>query len=471
MTPALHSQINLLKAVAQTALFVMRHPLTFLLSCLLLCTPCFAQRSPRRPQYVTQMGRRVLAMCEIVAVGKIASVNPPFRGVSTARLELTEKLSGFTRGDSVTIIYVEDYLAPDVLRATFESSTVSFRPKRSASADRVMEKSNSATGNQADARIETKGGTKAPGGSAAARGVKLLKGETGIYFLQKKGASYALIGLVRERDPLFLRKKKRLEDMIAIERVATKDGRFRAAKAFFLRGLAASDLWERGNAAREIEWLARHQGGAFTSSDRKFLSERLYLEKNETIASALERAVRGLSPGAELNYAVEAEERERARYVKVLEREEKIIARNTVAELRAADLVGLANRYGRAATQTLCTYLNDPDAVVRESVAGSLSRHGGPSCRAPLRAALQIEKDVDAARAMIHTLGVKSDPKSVAILAERLATGDLERTAAQALARVGTDEAWSALLAYRPKASRAAKGHIDSLRRERAKAR
>lgn len=417
------------------------------------------------------MGRQVLALCEVVAVAKIAAVNPPFRGVSTARLELTEKLRGLASGNSITIIYVEDYLAPDVLRASFESSTVSFRPKRSRSADRVMKKSENATGNEASTRVETKGGTKAPGGSVASRGVKLLKGESGIYFLQKKGASYALIGLVRERDPLFLRKKKRLEDMIAIERVATLDGRFRAAKAYFLRGLAAPDLWERGNAAREIEWLARRRGGSFRNADRQFLAERLYVEKNETIAAALERAVRMLSPGAELNYATEAEERERARYAKVLEREEKIIARNTVAELRAADLVGLANRYGRAATQTLCAYLVDPAPVVRESVAGSLSRHGGPSCRGPLRDALRAEKNNDAARAMIHTLGVKSDPESVALLAARLKDGDLERTATQALARVGTDEAWSALLAHRPNASRVARGLIDSLRRERAKAR
>ena len=131
----------------------------------------------------------------------------------------------------------------------------------------------------------------------------------------------------------------------------------------------------------------------------------------------------------------------------------------------------LANQSGRAATQTLCPYLSDPDAVVRESVAGSLSRHGGPSCRSPLREALRIEKNNDAARAMIHTLGVKSDPDAVVLLSQRVTDPDFERTAVQALTRIGTDDAWAVLMAHRPKASPVARGLIDSLRKQRSKAR
>ena len=436
---------------------------------LLLSSLAAAQQ---RKTYVTQMGKRILALSDVVAVAEIATVNPPFRGVSTARVQIESHLAGIRRDrKTLTIIYVEDYLAPDALRASFESSTVAFRPKRSDSADRVMEKATSAAANTPETKIESKGGSKTPGAGAATRGVKLLKGERGIFFLRRRGASYALVGIIRDRDPLYERKKKRLIDTIGIESVPTEDGRFRAAKSYYLRGLQSKDLWDRGNAAREIEGLARTRGGSFNAKDRRFLAERLYVESNESIASRLERAVRNLAPGEALGYAVEAEERERARYKDAIEREEKVIARNKVPELRAADLVRLGARYGRAATQTLCAYLVDPEPVVRESVAGVLSRHGGPSCRPPLRAALLAEKNTDAARAMIHTLGVKSDPEAVALIAARLVDRDLERTAVQALARIGTDDAWVTLQAHRPKASAAARAQIDSLRKDNTKAR
>jgi len=440
-----------------------------ILTCLLLLA-ALAPAQARR-QYTTELGRRVLVLCDMVALGSVSSVNPPFRGVSTARLSLSEHLNGLERRPTLTLMYIEDYLAPDAIRATFETETVTFQPKRSNKANRILEKEESAVGNQPEGTREKEVAPNVPGASAAGSGVRLLKGEKGIFFLRRKGAAFALIGFIPERDPLFTRKRKRLDDMLAIEAVGSADARLRAAKAYFLKELRSKDLWKRGNSARELESLARRHADAFTQSERRFLAESLYLEENANIASALERAVRGVAPDEALAYAYEAEQRERNTFRKALEREEKLIAANKVPELRAADLVRLANRYGRAATELLCSHLKDPDAIVRESVAGVLSRHGGPSCREPLRTALAVERNPDAARAMIHTLGVKSDPAAVELIKGQLSNRDNERIAVQALARIGTDEAWAVLRAYGPQASAPARALIDTFLKDRSKAR
>ena len=44
-------------------------------------------------RYVTQLGRRVLALSDMVAVGEVTSVNPPFRGVTTARISIETRRS------------------------------------------------------------------------------------------------------------------------------------------------------------------------------------------------------------------------------------------------------------------------------------------------------------------------------------------------------------------------------------------
>jgi len=438
------------------------------LACLLALA---AVAEPRpRGRYVTELGRRVLSLCDMVAVGRVDAVHKPFRGISTARLRIDEQLSGLVKRDDLTLMYIEDYLAPDAIRATFESGTVTFQPKRSETADRILGPESSATGNRPEATRERERAADVPGAEAAGTGVRLIKGEKGLFFLRRKGASFALIGFIPERDKLFARKKKRLEDLLAIEAVVTPDARVRAAKAYFLKGLASPDLWERGNAAREIESLARRHADAFQPTERRFLAERLYKEENATIASALERAVRGVAPEEALAYAYEAEQREREAFAEAMAREEKLIVANRVAELRAADLVRLANRYGRASTELLCRHLGDEAAIVRESVAGILARHGGPSCRGPLREALDREKNADAARAMIHTLGVKSDPQAVPLIAPWLKRRDNERTAIQALARIGTGDAWSALRAHRADASPAARDLIGTLLEDRRKA-
>jgi len=216
---------------------------------------------------------------------------------------------------------------------------------------------------------------------------------------------------------------------------------------------------------------AKYYAAAFTKTERQFLAERLYVEEKPAIAASLERAVRSIAPEEALAYAFEAELREREAAAKALERENEIIRADRVPEMRAADLVGLANRYGRAATEVLCGYLTDEEPVVRESVAGILSRHGGPSCRPALRTALQKERDADAARAMIHTLGVKSDPQAVALIRPWLKRSATERAAIQALGRIGTDDAWAALRAHEPAASSTGRATIRSLLRERPKAR
>ncbi|MEM8884041.1 MAG: HEAT repeat domain-containing protein [Planctomycetota bacterium] len=441
----------------------MRPSLLVLLILLVASGPAGAAPGQR---YVTEMGRRVLSLCDMVAVGEVTSVNPPFRGVSTARFRVAEHISSLDKRRSLTLIYIEDYLAPDAIKATFESTTVTFEPRRSAGADKILENEESAAGSTPRAATDREV-AKPPRTGPAGQGVRLLKGEKGIFFLRKRGASFAIVGFIPERDPLFDRKRTRLRDVLSIEAVSTVDGRVRAAKRYFLRGLGSADLWERGNAAREIEGLSSRYAGGFQPKERRYLAERLYVENNPTIASALERAVRSVAPREALAYAFEAEERERSTYAKALEREEKMIAAVKIPEMRAADLVRLANRYGRAATETLCRYLGDEAAIVRETVAGVLSRQGGPSCRNALRDALAKERDPDAARAMIHTLGVKSDPQAVRLIERRLATPDLERASAQALGRIGTPEAFAALRRYRPQASASVRGYIDVLLKDR----
>jgi len=423
-----------------------------------------------RDGYVTQLGRRVLALCDKVAIGEVSAVNPPFRGVTTARITIEVRLGGLDRPrKAVTLMYINDYLAPDAIRSTFEETSVAFRPRRSErlrQATRSMEDTEGesrVTRNESEASSRKGRAESTPGDKAGEQGVRLLKGERGLFFLKRRGASYVLIGFIPERDPLFARKRKRLEQVLAIEAIRSRESRVRAAHAVFMKSLKATDVWERGNAAREIEGMARRFGATFNADDRQYLAERLYLEKNLTIAAALERAVRSVAPKEAFAYAVEAEERERKLYAKALAREEKILAANKVAELRAADLIRLANRYGRAATQVLCRYLKDPDSLLRESAAGALAGNGGPSCRGPLRVALENEKDRNAARAMIHTLGVKSDAEALKLIAGRLRDPKLEQTAVQAIGRIGTNDSWRILRAHRDSASAPARSLIDSL--------
>jgi len=214
--------------------------------------------------------------------------------------------------------------------------------------------------------------------------------------------------------------------------------------------------------------MALQFASAFDNDARLYLAERLYNEKNPTIAAALERAVRSLAPDEAVAYAVDAEERERKIHAKALAKEEKYLAANKIVELRAAELIRIANTYGRAATQLLCNNLNDPDALVRESAAGALARDGGPSCRPLLRNALEVEKNDDAARAMIHTLGVKSDPEALPLIAKRLKNSELEQAAVQAIGRIGTAEALKILRRHRNSASSPSRAIIDSILADKA---
>jgi len=466
MTARLHWVENTIEAAFKAASLLMWAHVSILFV-LLSATSALAAPSGG---YVTQLGQRVLALCDKVAIGEVTAVNPPFRGVTTARLSITEKLGGLDRPrKSVTLMYISDYLAPDAIRSTFEESSVTFRPRRSERLRRAtrnlgdIEGEERITGNASEATGTKTKAPSTPGDKDGEQGVRLLKGERGIFFLRRNGASYAMIGFIPERDPLFARKRKRLEEVLAIEAIASRSSRIRAARSVYTKSLKATDVWERGNAAREIEAMARQYGAAFDDDARQYLAERLYQEKNPTIAAALERAVRAVAPDEAFAYAVEAEERERKLYAKALAKEEKYLASNKVAELRAADLIRLANRYGRAATDLLCRHLEDSDALIRESAAGALARSGGPSCRARLRKALEAEADRNAARAMIHTLGVKSDTEALNLIARRLRDQELEQTAVQAIGRIGTKDAWRILRSHRDSASAPARSLIDSL--------
>jgi len=443
-----------------------------LLACFLIAGSAFGAPSGR---YVTQLGQRVLALCDKVALGEISAINPPFRGVTTARVSIAENLGGLDLPrESLTLMYISDYLAPDAIRSTFEEGSITFSPKRSDRLRRAAESLEESGGeSRATGNTSTTSGTKTkapstPGDDRGEQGVRFLKGERGIFFLRKRGASYALIGFIPEHDPLYKRKLERLKKVLAIEAISSRDGRIRAARSIYIQSLKAKDVWERGNAAREIEYMALQFGGAFDNDARLYLAERLYNEKNPTIAAALERAVRSVAPDEAVAYAVDAEERERKVHAKALAKEEKYLAANKIVELRAAELIRIANTYGRAATQLLCNNLNDPDALVRESAAGALARDGGPSCRPLLRKALEVEKNDDAARAMIHTLGVKSDPEALPLIAKRLTNSELEQAAVQAVGRIGTADALKILRRHRNSASAPSRAIIDSILADKA---
>lgn len=72
---------------------------------LLLALP--AAGEPGRA-YLTELGRRVLAKSDQIVSAKVVKLLPPFRGISTAHLEVSERLSGYDRERLLVLLYVED---------------------------------------------------------------------------------------------------------------------------------------------------------------------------------------------------------------------------------------------------------------------------------------------------------------------------------------------------------------------------
>jgi hypothetical protein len=418
--------------------------------------------------YVTQFGRRVLARTELIVEAKVQRLMPPFRGVTTARLEVGERLHGLDRSKQITLLFIEDYVAPDAFSATLERSTVRYEARRR----KVMRKllGNLAREKERLSRVErTNRGTESSPGTdrrGSGVGIRLAEGERGLFFLERKGASYAMVGYVPANDPLFAAKAGRLRDVLRIESVPALDRRAEKAKDFYLAGIGSDHPWERGNSAREILSLATRYPGLFSREEGAALARRLYEESEPAILATLERSVRTIDAELALDFAREAEHRARERHATSLEAERKLLERSRMPEMRAADLARIGRHYRRAAGKLLADFLRDDAALVRESAAQSLAELGTPSARGPLRRALEREEDLNAAMAMIYALGVSGDPEAVALIATRVTTPELERPSLHALARIGTEAARKELIRHRARVTGGTGELIDDLLRE-----
>ncbi len=423
---------------------------------------------------LTECGRRVLAPSDQIVEARITAVHRAFRGVNTAHLEVVERLSGYDRSGTLLLMYVEDFAAPDTMAATLETSSLRYERARQAGLKKVLDDIASGRVPRAEekitgpAKVETKRETaEDPGGGGAggAAGVLLAKGERGLFFLARREATYSLVGLISARDPLFAAKRERLLDVLRIEAMPTLEEKAEAAKRFYLRGLEDRDPWNRGNSAREILGLAQRLPGTFTGEDKRRISTVLFAETETLIQPTLERALRLLDPAVATRFAEKAEIEERERLRVELSDTARALDGVRSPEVRAADLIRAARQYGRAATSLLCGFLSDPEPLVREAAAQALAEQGGPSCRAPLRQALEREQAPDAAVALVYACGVRSDPEAVDLIVRRLREPVCERAAIHALARIGTPRAREALLRHRaaPSADPGTPKLIDAL--------
>jgi hypothetical protein len=439
-----------------------------LILCVLLALPVAAEPGHA---YVTELGRRVLARTDQVVLAKVEKIQPPFRGISTARLSVAERLAGYDRETSIVLLYVEDYLAPDAFTSTLDTATVRYEHERQAGLDKYLKDLASLKLPKAEDKITNakqveSGREQAPSPGRGVSGVRLAEGEEGIFFLHRQSTSYALVGIVPQRDPLYDSKLARLRDVIALEKIPAIDRRADNAKQLFLDGLSSDDVWLRANSAREIASLATRYHDLFTEDDAKRLATLLVTEKDPEIRSSIERAAGAVDRRLAVQYAREAEDKGLARNADSLRKEKDLLDATRMPELKATDLMRVARTYGRAATQLLGSYLADPDAIVREYAANGLAEQGTSSADGALRDALAKERDPDAAMAMLYALGTHADPDAVAVVAARLKEPALERAAVHALARIGTDEARTALEAHAKEASAETQDLIASLIRE-----
>jgi hypothetical protein len=439
-----------------------------LLWSLLLALPATGQ--PGRA-YLTELGRRVLARSDQIVEARVSKVLPPFRGISTAHLEVSARLSGYDREKILVLLYVEDYVAPDAFTATLDSSTVQYERERRKGLEKYLKdiaglKLPKPEDRMTGARESQANREQTPAPGRGTAGVRHAEGEEGVFFLRRQSTSYALVGLVPRRDALYESKLARLKDVIALEAIPAFDRRAENGKHMFMGALDTEDVWMRANSARELAALAGRYRDLFSDADAERLATLLVEEKDPAIRASLERAASAVDRKLAERYAREAEERGLERFGASLEAEAKLLEATRMPELRATDLMRVARTYGRAATQLLASYLADREAIVREYAAHGLAEQGAPSADGALRQALTKEGDRDAAMAMIYALGVHADPEAVPVLAGRLGDPALERASIHALARVATPAARAALEKHAKGASAETQDLIESLIRE-----
>ncbi len=434
----------------------MQHAVPFLLGWLVLIVPAGAQV---RRAYVTELGRRALTGTDQIVEGKVAKILPPFRGVSAARVAVATRIHGYDRAKTLTVLYVNDFVAPDAFRATLERASVRYerdrkRGLRGANAGQPdgttgRERSNKTQAEAADLR--------------RGHGVRLAEGESGLFFLKRRGASYSLFALLPKRDPFYTAKRRRLVATLDLERGGSIVARAKRAKTYFLAALRSSDVWERGHAAREVRALSERYRDVFTRAEGERLVKMLYKENEPPILASLERAVRAIDPNLAGDWAQRVEREQTKAAAPSLKVARARLQRTAIAEARAADLAAVAQRWRRGATPLLIEYLKDPAPIVRERAAQAIAEIGGPSANKPLREALREERDENAVVAMIYACGVKGDTDAVPLLEERLNEPRYQSPALTALARVGSEPARKALLMFRRTADEPTQKLIDRM--------
>jgi len=453
----------------------MRHPTCWspvlVLLALLGAPPAPARAGPG--PWISEFGRRILTQSDQIVVARVESIQPAFRGITTARLAVTERLWGYDPDTTLLLLYVDSALAPDALGSSLESSTVTARRQRRAGLLKYLDDlrrlkvpgpEQVPTGERELVRNRQEAGGSGPH-VARATGVRLAADEEGIFVLKRAGASYGLVGYVPHTDPLYDVKKDRLTELLRLEAIPSLDVRARDAKYSFLKDLASDNLWVRGHCAREIAALAARYPEMFTRGEAERLAKQLEAERSPTIATELEAAVRVLAPEIALEWSRRAEEREREQMADELERARISLDALRSPEILASDVARVGLRYGRAATALVAVYLSDESPLVRESAARTLAEYGGPSARPALREALRNEKDPTVAEALLVACSATGDPDAAFPIGERLADPQLERTAIHALANLGTDPARAMLRHHRLKCSDEVRQLIDTLMR------
>ncbi len=396
--------------------------------------------------YVTAMGRSVLGRCNGVVAGTVVRLNPPFRGITSARIRVTERLAGYARDDELIVLFVEDYLAPEALTSALETLRVQSNPGGIASSQGRDAPEGSAR--IADRRVQTTPRSRSREGI----GVRLAEEESGLFFLRQGGTTFTIVGYVPRTDILFESKLRRMREILAVEEVVALDLRVARARDLFLDTLQDADLWLRGNSAREVRALAMRYPALFPEAVLTRMLAAHAAERDPHIRANLERAVMAASPRRGIELAEEAEVDATARLADAMVREARLLAATLDADLRAAEVTRVGRQYGLGSTRLLASLLADREPVVRARAAQALTAFGGPSSRTALRSALEVETSHDAVAAMIEACGALVDEASVPLLESRLNEPRHLAVAVVALARIGSPAARAALRARRDRA-------------------
>ncbi|MEE8106251.1 MAG: HEAT repeat domain-containing protein [Planctomycetota bacterium] len=439
--------------------------LTLTLLCSLLAPATLGAPSQA---YVTDFGRLVLSRSHLVVEGRVGSVQARFRGVSIAQIVVKKRWHGYDRRESVRVMYIDDFVAPEAFTSTLDRYNVR-NVKRSRQAGPL--------GGSDPLGLNNPGGADITGREDKRRGesirsphdgvgIRLRPGEDALFFLERRGSSYGLIGVVSAADSYYSVKLDRLGDITAIEAEPSMEKRFARARLFFMRGVSSADTWVRGNSARELMSLATRYPNLFRPTDAKRFAALRAKERDPIVRSALGRAVRAIDPemGRVIEQEVEIEETER--FATQVAAEEKSLKMLREPDIVAAELLRVGQAYRRGATRLFVRMLTSEDAIVRSASAQAIGLYGGPTGRAPLYKQLARERDVEVARSMIHACGLLVDPRAVPALELRLKDERLTQPALFALSRIGTGSARAAIERYRPRASPLQQSIIDSLLRE-----